>query len=161
MGLVKVKKGRENKVMKIKNCRVDLINCGVRLPRCSVELPKGKEKFEFRRHPIRKRLKEKFVVAKKYRNMIQRQDVPEFLSEQYDDTGSNDDYPDEDIPEEESEIFDSLNNNLILEDISIEKTDLVNNTTDYNENNLSENLSKSEMLNLLQANATKSSLLLS
>ena len=143
--------------MKIKNCRVDLINCGVRLPRCSVELPKAKEKFEFRRHPIRKRLKEKFIVAKKYRNMIQKQDVPEFLSEQYDDTGSNEDYPDEDIPEEESEIFDSSNNNLI----SIDKTDLVNNTTDYNENNLSENLSKSEMLNPLQAHASKSSLLLS
>ena len=157
MGLVKVKKGRENQVMKIKNCRVDLINCGVRLPRCSVELPKAKEKFEFRRHPIRKRLKEKFIVAKKYRNIIQKEDVPEFLSDQYDDTGSNDDYPDEDIPEEESEIFDSSNNNLI----SIDKTDLVNNTTDYNENNLSENLSKSEMLNFLQANASESSLLLS
>ena len=93
--------------------------------------------------------------------MIQRQDVPEFISDQFDDTGSNEDYPDEDIPEEESEIFDSSNNNSILEDILIEKTDLVNNTTDYNENNLSENLSKSEMSNILQANATKSSLLLS
>ena len=88
-------------------------------------------------------------MAKKYRNTIQKQDVTEFVSKQYDDVGSNDDYQDEDNLEEESEIFDSPNNNLESENIPIEKTDLVNNTTDYNENSLSEELFKSEMLNLL------------